>query len=113
MLVTDHRPLVKLLSDRALTDIVNPRLFRLKERTLQYRFTARYVPGKRNCAADFLSRYPALKAPPDGHDEEQMEELAGAMAAATVAALVFDERLTLDEEVVLRASQKDPAFLAF
>ncbi|XP_063888605.1 uncharacterized protein LOC135115603 [Scylla paramamosain] len=110
MLVTDHRPLVKLLGDRALTDIVNPRLFRLKERTLQYRFTVRYLPGKRNYAADFLSRYPTLKASPDGHDEEQVEELAGAMAAATIAALTFNECLTLDEEVVLRASQQDPAY---
>ena len=110
MLVTDHRPLVKLLGDRALTDIAIPRLFRLKERTLQYRFTVRYLPGKRNCAADFLSRYPALKAPPDGQDEEQMEELAGAMAAATVAALSFTECLTLDEEVVLQASQEDPVY---
>lgn len=40
LLVTDHHPLVNL-SDRALMDIVNPRLFRLKERILQYHFTGR------------------------------------------------------------------------
>ncbi|KAK4326776.1 hypothetical protein Pmani_002793 [Petrolisthes manimaculis] len=39
VLVTDHRPLVGILSNKALTDIVNPRLFRLKEQTLQYQFT--------------------------------------------------------------------------
>ena len=110
ILVTDHRPLVKLLGDRALNEVANPRLFRLKEKTLQYRFTIRYLPGKRNCAADFLSRYPALKAPPDGQDEEQVEELTGALAAATVAALEFSERLALDEEAVLKESQQDPTY---
>ncbi|XP_066955707.1 uncharacterized protein [Macrobrachium rosenbergii] len=38
LIVTDHLLLVKLLGDRELKDILNPRLFRLKEKTLQYRF---------------------------------------------------------------------------
>ena len=38
VLITDHRPLVKLFGDRELKDIVNPRLFALKEKTLLYRF---------------------------------------------------------------------------
>ena len=33
-IVSDHHPLVKLLGDRALTEVVNHRLFRLKELTL-------------------------------------------------------------------------------
>lgn len=55
--VTDHHPLLKFLGNMALTDIANPRLFRLKEKTLQYKFTIKYLPGKRNSAANFLSRY--------------------------------------------------------
>ena len=34
----DHKPLLKLLGDRALDDIPNPRLRNLKEKTLRYRF---------------------------------------------------------------------------
>lgn len=56
-LITDYRPLVKLLGNRALTDVRNPRLLKLKEKILQFRFTIKYLPGK-NSAADFLSRYP-------------------------------------------------------
>lgn len=70
VLVTDHRLLVGLLGDKALVDIVNPRLFHLKEKTLQYRFTIWYLPEKRNCAADFLSKYPSMKMEPDVVDEE-------------------------------------------
>ena len=110
VIVTDHRPLVGLLGNRALTDIINPRLFRLKEQTLQHRFTVRYLPGKRNCAADFMSRYPSMKTPPDTTDEEQDEELAAAMAASVVAALDLSDSLTLDEDMVLQASQDDPVY---
>lgn len=109
IVVTDHRPLVKLLGDRALKDIANPRLFRLKEKTLQFKFQLKYLPGKKNCAADFLSRYPALKAPPDGEDNELEEELSVATAAATVA-ILEEESYTLDEETVRRAAEDDPVY---
>lgn len=89
---------------------MNPRLFRLKERTLQYRFTVRYLPGKRNYAADFHSRYPAHNAPPDGQDDKQVEELLGAMAEATLTALNFDDCITLDEDRVLQMSRQDPVY---
>ena len=39
IVVTDHRPLVGLFRHRSLTDVLNPRLFRLKGKTLQFRFT--------------------------------------------------------------------------
>lgn len=70
IIITDHWPLVRLLGDRALKDIVNPRLFALKVMNLQYKFQIKYLPGKRNCAADFLSRYPVLHKP----DTKQLQE---------------------------------------
>ena len=110
LIITDHRPLVKLLGDRELKDVVNPRLFALKEKTLQYRFQIKYLPGKRNCAADFLSRYPALCAPPDVADEEQANDVEVAVAAATVAALNSDENLILDSSAVAQAAAEDPDY---
>ena len=107
-IVTDHRPLVKLLGDRALGEVVNPRLFRLKEKTLQYKFAIKYLPGKKNCAADFLSRFPALKATPDEDDHELDEDLSTAVASATVSAL--EEGHVLDEEMVKKATVDDPVY---
>lgn len=107
-IVTDHRPLVKLLGDRALGDIVNPRLFRLKEKTLQFKFIIKYLPGKRNCAADFLSRFPSLMATPDEVDKELDEDLSIAVSSATIATLE-DEHI-LDEETVKRAAADDPIY---
>jgi len=59
LIVTDHKPLVKLFGDRTLDEIANPRLFRLKQRTLMWRFTVEHQPGKENHFSDATSRKPS------------------------------------------------------
>ena len=59
LVVTDHKPLVKVLGDRTLDEITNSRLFRLKQRTLPWRFEIIHMPGKVNHAADATSRHPS------------------------------------------------------
>ena len=58
IIAVDHKPLLKVFGDRSLEDISNPRLLNLKEKTLQYRFRMKYIPGVRHAAADCLSRHP-------------------------------------------------------
>ena len=58
IVAVDNKPLLKLLADRALDDIPNPRLRNLKEKTLRYRFRITHVPGMKNKAADAMSRRP-------------------------------------------------------
>ena len=53
---TDHKPLLSILNDRALDTITNPRMLRIKERTLAWQFDMVYVPGNKQAAADKLSR---------------------------------------------------------
>ena len=59
MVVTDHKPPVKILGDRTLDEITNTRLFRLKQRTLPWRFSIVHMPGKSNHVADATSRHPS------------------------------------------------------
>ena len=59
LVVTDHKPLVKILGDRTLDEIDNSRIFRLKQRTLPWDFTIVYLPGKSNATADATSRHPS------------------------------------------------------
>lgn len=80
IVTTDHRPLVKVFGDRALQDIANPRLFLLKVKTLQYKFTIKFLPESKNSAADTLSRYPATRTHPD-EDDEMLGEATGADAS--------------------------------
>ena len=58
----DHKPLLKLLADRAFDDTPNSRLRNLKEKTLRYRFRIAHVPGMKNKAADAMSRRPVGSA---------------------------------------------------
>ena len=56
IVATDHKPLLKVLGDRKLEDIHNPRLVRLKEKTLNWRFKVIHVAGKIHVGPDTLSR---------------------------------------------------------
>ena len=56
LVVTDHKPLVCILGDKALEDIPNPRLVRLKEKTLRWKFQIQHCPGKWNRGPDAFSR---------------------------------------------------------
>ena len=60
LVVTNHKPLVKIFEDRTLDEISNSRLFRLKQRTLPWCFDIQHLPGKSNHAADATSRHPSL-----------------------------------------------------
>ena len=45
VVATDHKPLINILNDRYLGDIDNKRLMKLKEKTLEFQFTIKHVPG--------------------------------------------------------------------
>ena len=56
LVATDHKPLLKILGDRKLEDVDNPRLLKLKEKTLRWQFQIQHVPGKIHVGPDTLSR---------------------------------------------------------
>lgn len=56
IVVTDHEPLKGLLGNREPSKIQNPWLFRLKEKSLRYRFTIQHCPRKCHTGSDAISR---------------------------------------------------------
>lgn len=72
VVATDHKPLTRIFCDRSLEDITNDRIFRLKQRTLMWRFEIVHVPGKSIPASDATSRNPAHS--PDNDEGEWMSE---------------------------------------
>ena len=56
LVVTDHAPLLGIFGNRDLSKISNPRLFKLKEKTLPYRFSIQHCPGKWHRGSDAMSR---------------------------------------------------------
>ena len=57
IIVTDHKPLLGIFNNRELSSISNPRISKLKGRTLIFNFKIQHNPG--NGGADTFSRYPA------------------------------------------------------
>ena len=66
--VVDHKPLTKVLGDRTLDEIPNPRLFRIKQRTFPWIYQIYWMPGKCNSFSDVISRHPATKKPISEND---------------------------------------------
>ena len=62
IIASDHKPLTKILGDRELADIQNPRLFRIKQRTMMWKYRLVHVPGRTIPASDATSRYPTRSA---------------------------------------------------
>ena len=68
IIVTDHKSLLGIFNNRELSSICNPRISKLKEKTLAYNVKIQHNSGKWNRGADAFSRYPA-------HSEKQDEQL--------------------------------------
>ena len=54
----DHKPLLGVLNNKSLESIDNPRLMKLKEKTLGWRFQIVHIPGRKLGAPDAFSRSP-------------------------------------------------------
>ena len=87
---TDHSALVAVLVDQSMADMENPRLARIKEKTFWWRFKILHTPGKKQLAADALSRRSKLQAalyklsvivPDDDSDEDLLEYIKGRVDA--------------------------------
>ena len=62
ILAVDHKPLLKILGDRELAEIDNPRILNFKEKTLRWSFKVVHVPGVLHKIADATSRSPVGSA---------------------------------------------------
>ncbi len=106
ILATDHNPLTGILNDRRLDSIDNPRLLKLKEKTLGYDFRIVYIKGGSNAirAADALSRN-AIQGPDDRtfNGVEGVTRAFAVRQAAGIESVTWsrvDEAASMDEECV-------------
>ncbi len=111
ILATDHNPLTGILNDRRLDSIENPRLLKLKEKTLAFRFRIVYVKGGSHAmkAADALSRH-AVQCGKNVEDLDRIEVIARAHAihqASGVESVTWErvkESASLDNECLSLAN---------
>ena len=82
IVVVDHKPLIKIFGDRHLDEIDNTRIFRLKQRTLRWKFNICWRPGKSNHFSDAVSRHPV---------NQEVEEEAGVTAFISLVNSILEE----------------------
>ena len=105
---TDHRPLVKLLGDRSLDEMLNRRLINLRERCNGWQYEIHYVPGRKIPAPDATSRNPLQSSVLDEANESEQISLSAALDAIRVVH-DFDE---MEACVVASAKSEFPSIPA-
>ena len=109
LVVVDHKPLCKILGDKAMEDITNSRIFKLKERTLLWKFLIVYRPGKVNYFADCTSRNPVeTSGDNESSDDDYDDDLRSKVSAVfqsklhTLTSITFDlvESALKDNETI-------------
>ena len=68
VILTDHKPLLGLVSEDKISNMAPPRLIRWALELAAYKYKIRYRPGKESLNADGLSRLPhsvSMKEAPD------------------------------------------------
>ncbi len=101
-LETDHKPLLSLLSTKAL-DELPPRILRFRLRLMKFKFDIVHVPGKQLITADTLSRAP-VKCTFTQKEEEDEEEVKVIVDAMVQALPATDARLT----TIIKNQKADP-----
>ena len=121
IVATDHKPLEKVMGDRQLEDINNPRLLKLKERTLMWNFDIIHVPGKIHIGPDTLSRKEVVNAvinidateTGDWNTDNMEAELEATVAAAVVSPITWQqirEAVNTDKESSMLCDQINSGF---
>ena len=120
LVATDHKPLLKILGDRKLEEIDNPRLLKLKEKTLRWQFDIIHVPGKTHIGPDTLSRKEVTNAltnvacdetPWDESDMElSIEHQIAAAVPAPISWQQIREEVCRDKVMGLLADQISEGF---
>uniref|UniRef100_A0A8C6SPN1 Gypsy retrotransposon integrase-like protein 1 n=1 Tax=Neogobius melanostomus TaxID=47308 RepID=A0A8C6SPN1_9GOBI len=100
-LITDHKPLVPLLSTRGLDDLP-PRILRFRLRLLRFSFKIVHVPGKTLVTADTLSRAP-VEGPPSAADLQLEKEVEVFVDTVVSCLPATDKRL----EEIKSTQEKD------
>ena len=98
IIAVDHKPLLKIFTDRSLEDISNTRLRNLKEKTLRYKFRMVHIPGVKHRATDCLSRHPISDAEKLMLPDDETHINSTSVCPASRSTLMTGLRMQEDQE---------------
>ena len=99
VVAVDHKPLIPIFNNRELDKISNPRILKIRERTLPYRFTVISIPGKKNCGPDAVSRIPVPPPTTTQYIQSVMEDIEPALIASTNSSTIHTARIKKSSRV--------------
>ena len=111
VIITDHKPLVKILNDKALDEITNYRMFSIKQRTLPWSFKIMHLPGKTNEAADAVSRHPVESAPTEFSASINALLMGQRISDTVTVATIRSNFHSLSWDNLVEATANDPSTL--
>lgn len=104
----DHKPLIRIFNNRDLADIKNPRLLKIKEKSLMYRFNIISIPGRENCGADAMSRIPTSQTA-----NAKVMHIEESITAATQIQFDYENNTqTVNIDRIRKASSGDHQYIA-
>lgn len=104
IVAVDHKPLIRIFNNRDLSDIKNPRLLKIKEKTLMFKFRVIAIPGTRNQGADFMSRM---------HSSQDLQKSTSHIESAVVASVysqINDAPNMIPMHSIIQSSSTDPIY---
>lgn len=121
VVVTDHAPLLGIFGNRELSKVTNPRLFKIKEKTLLFRFTIQHCPGKWHRGPDAVSRniasasravFEVCAIHPSATEEEMSQEIASHISMATMEAIAGygDDAGAISPDLIRASGRGDEAY---
>ena len=121
VVVTDHAPLLGIFGDRDMSKITNPRLLKLKEKTLQYRFSIQHCPGKWHRGSDAMSRnisgvakalFDVCATQPTDEENEFSLEIESCYKIAAIEAITSygDEIGVISPDMIRASGRGDAAY---
>lgn len=113
-IITDHKPLVPILTRYTLDQIENPRLLRLVMKMQMYQFVVSWRNGKDHYIADALSRAPVDEPTAEDLLAEQDDDLSAEnMPTIAIVHESTDEDRTIPDrkrDTILDAASKDTCY---
>ena len=103
LVAVDHQPLTRIFNNRDLNEISNPRLLKMKEKTLLYRFRIMSIPGIKNEGANAMSRLPLDTSNNAEFDDTDIEP-------AVISSIQLNASSTMSTHTISTEAIKDPTY---
>ena len=112
VLAIDHKPLLKILGNAEINEVINPKLLNFKIKSLVFSFKPMHIPGKKNVVPDTLLRRTDAPHPPMPRSPELHPSLSSPQVQAQYADCLSPPSLVTSPPMIGSAEAKEEVLIA-